>query len=710
MDRSTHKAGSASATMPNTFSGGVTLSVSPQDLTQDALIASAPRTQTDGMTLPTLGGIALLAKLGQGGMGAVYYGVHPRLKKEVAVKVLPFHLAAQQPQMVERFFREAQIAAKVQSQHLVTVTDVNKEGGLAYLVMEFVSGKSAGAYLKEIKLKGDTGLSEAIALDICIAASEGLAAAHAEGIIHRDVKPDNIMVPKVKGGEQLNFKAAMLADLGLARSDEMGQSLTGAQTCMGTPGYLSPEQAKDAKSCGKPADVFSMGATLYALLCGAAPFTGNSLMEVLLETTQKPHKPISRFRGDVSKATAETIERCLSKFANKRFADATVLLQALKVCRTALNQPDATAAHQAMQQTRQQIKTINVAPIQAPGRIARSPAPRTADLEKKPAEKHIPWILAGTVVLVLAGGGILYGKHQTSPPETGSGSVASHPPSVTTVTTAIPVTTNTSTNTVLDLGGGIKMDLVQVPAGTLEVSVDGKRTFQTFYMGKYPVTVAQFRRFVAQSGYKTDAEKQGTGHALVNRKMVDAPGVSWKNPGFHQEDNEPVVMVSGVDAREFSQWASVVGGKIIKLPAAVAYEYAARGSKSWDYPWGNAWDGTKANHADLALKASGLAPVDLQYSNDNDGHTFTAPVGSYDNASWCGAMDLSGNVWQLCEHKGPGKDTSDTGILICGGAWNSSPGECGVNNNHRRQLQDFRSSYIGFRVISVFPRKPFGEH
>src|SRR5205807_2276357 len=134
-------------------------------------------------------------------------------------------------------------------------------------------------------------LSEIEALEICIAATEGLAAAHAEAIVHRDVKPDNILIPKSKQGE-LQLKAAKLADLGLARGEDSGDSLTGTRTALGTPGFMAPEQCMDAKKAKTPADVFSMGATLYALLACRTPFKGETPMETVLATLQKPHAPI----------------------------------------------------------------------------------------------------------------------------------------------------------------------------------------------------------------------------------------------------------------------------------------------------------------------------------------------------------------------------------------------------------------------------------
>ena len=153
-----------------------TPSLEVQNLRPDRLLASAPQINFKGQQVPVLGGIPILAKLGQGGMGAVYFGIHPRLKQEVAVKVLPFPLLSQNPHMLERFYREAQIAAKVKSPRVVGVLDVNEEHGLFYLVMDYIAGLSAGGFVK--RYYGDGMLPEATALDICISATEGLQAAH----------------------------------------------------------------------------------------------------------------------------------------------------------------------------------------------------------------------------------------------------------------------------------------------------------------------------------------------------------------------------------------------------------------------------------------------------------------------------------------------------------------------------------------------------
>ncbi len=297
----------------------LTPSLPPEDLSQDRLLSVLAR---DEQGRPVLGRIPIICRLGRGGMGAVYYAIHPRLNLEVAVKVLPFNLVEQDPRLVERFVAEARMAASLTSDHIVRVLDVDHERDTHFLVMEFVAGESAGAYLKRVKSRGRAALDEVEAIEIVTAATKGLAVAHARGIIHRDIKPDNIMIPT---GARTRAK---LADLGLAKPDGGGASLgTASHVAMGTPGYMAPEQAEDAKTAGPPADVFSMGATLYALLTGRAPFAGSSLAVILRDTAIKEPEPLP---PTVGAATRALVARCLAKDPKHRFTNGAELLAALQ--------------------------------------------------------------------------------------------------------------------------------------------------------------------------------------------------------------------------------------------------------------------------------------------------------------------------------------------------------------------------------------------
>ncbi|MCY3023940.1 MAG: protein kinase [Planctomycetota bacterium] len=399
------------------LAAGITL----QDLTGERLLLSAPRTESHGRQCPTLNGIPLLAKIGQGGMGAVYYGIHPRLRSEVAVKVLPFTLAEQDPGMIRRFFREAQIAAQVHSPHLVNVTDVNEESGLFFLVMEFVSGCTAGQYMKSLIEKGASGLPELDALTLIVAATEGLRAAHDNNVIHRDIKPENIMIPyQSRTSREYELSRAKLMDLGLARSEDSQQSLTGAQAAMGTPGYMAPEQAMDAKSADKRSDVFSMGATLYALLTGRPPFKGETVMKVLMATMHEPHEPIVKVRPDISLAVNDLLERCLAKKQENRHTDARQLLGALEDCRRLLTGATAPGGMSAPRTMVYAASAATPAPAAAPssgtektvlGGAGATPTPASQPGVVAPAaprKKGLLYVIVAPLVLLVAVGAVYF--------------------------------------------------------------------------------------------------------------------------------------------------------------------------------------------------------------------------------------------------------------------------------------------------------------
>lgn len=314
-----------------------------EDLSGDALLVNLKRIEYENRSLPSLGGIPLLRRIGRGAMGAVYYGVHPRLQNEVAVKVLPAALAQADPDLSKRLFREAQLAARIRSENLISVLDVNEENGIFYLIMEYVAGISAGDYLRARRKLGHECVPEAEALEICIAATQGLAAAHLAGVIHRDIKPDNIMVPyrrdlpvaEARDKLLIQVQFAKLADLGLAHLDELDSSLTATCIAMGTPGYLAPEQAIDARNARKPADVFSMAATLYNLLAGQPPFTGETPLNIIIAAMQSKHKPVRAVNPAVSEKTAALLDQCLEKAPERRVPDGGALLRELCACRQA---------------------------------------------------------------------------------------------------------------------------------------------------------------------------------------------------------------------------------------------------------------------------------------------------------------------------------------------------------------------------------------
>ncbi len=273
------------------------------DMTTDPLLVDIPVCEG----YKTLGGVVLYEKLGQGGMGAVYKGRHLRLDIDVAVKVMAPPTGMPQTSadnFVQRFVREAKTAASVKHQNLIRVMDVNTEAGVYYLVMDYIDGESAADRLKR---KGV--LSEVEALEVCLGAAEGLGQAHAKGIVHRDVKPDNIMIDRDGG--------VVVADLGLAKAfgedeGDTGMGLSMSQQAMGTPYYMSPEQTRSARDVDPSADVWSLGVTLYQLLTNTVPWPVTDLAELIMRIRNEPAPQIAEACPGLSDRTREILAKAMS--------------------------------------------------------------------------------------------------------------------------------------------------------------------------------------------------------------------------------------------------------------------------------------------------------------------------------------------------------------------------------------------------------------
>jgi serine/threonine protein kinase/Flp pilus assembly protein TadD len=277
------------------------------------------------MTLATstrLGPYEILCSLGSGGMGEVYRARDTRLERDVAVKVLPERLA-RDPSALARFQREARAVAALSHANIVAIFDIGVDQDMPYVIMELLEGENLGRRLKR------TGLEWREALPIATAVAEGLGAAHAKGIIHRDIKPDNIFL--TAGGVKV-------LDFGLARLEPgIGRASGGATvtfetqqgTFMGTISYMSPEQVRgypaDARS-----DVFALGCVLFEMVAGIRPFSGESTADVMAAILHAAPPVLSGSGRSRPAALDRVIARCLEKDAAKRFPSAGEVAVALK--------------------------------------------------------------------------------------------------------------------------------------------------------------------------------------------------------------------------------------------------------------------------------------------------------------------------------------------------------------------------------------------
>ncbi|HZN39100.1 MAG TPA: serine/threonine-protein kinase [Planctomycetota bacterium] len=281
----------------------------------------------------------IYSKIGQGGMGAVYRGRHLNLDIDVAVKCLKPGLVGDDEQFVVRFRREARSAAAINHQNVIRVYDVAEDHGLHYLIMELVQGETAR---ERVVRKQRLQVGEA--LEIVHGSALGLAEAHRKGFIHRDIKPDNIMISSA--GQ------VKLADLGLAKAmtrDDHASMLSGANLVMGTPQYMPPEQWEDTTSVTAAADIWALGATLYYLLVGVEAIPKDSLPRIMQRIVHKPFPDVRAERADVPDEVAELIAKATRTAVADRFQNGQELaaaIEALQSRRVGLRDKDAAPSTQ----------------------------------------------------------------------------------------------------------------------------------------------------------------------------------------------------------------------------------------------------------------------------------------------------------------------------------------------------------------------------
>jgi serine/threonine-protein kinase len=258
----------------------------------------------------------LESEIGRGGMSVVYRARDIRLNRRIAIKVLPPELAYD-PAIRTRFTREAQTSAQLSHAHIVPIYDVGEREGIAYFVMAFVNGGNLAALLAR---EPRQPIDEARRF-LCEIA-DALAYAHLHGVIHRDVKPDNILLDGGTG-------RAMVTDFGIARAMEGGTRLTVTGIAVGTPTYMSPEQAEGEREIDGRSDIYSLGVLGYQMVTGRVPFTGGNTMALLLKHVTERARPIADLRPETPRVLREVIERALMKAPEDRWPTAAALRDAL---------------------------------------------------------------------------------------------------------------------------------------------------------------------------------------------------------------------------------------------------------------------------------------------------------------------------------------------------------------------------------------------
>ncbi|WP_232056380.1 serine/threonine-protein kinase [Tuwongella immobilis] len=301
-------------------------------LTKSFLIGSLSRNPTAAMSvalsMPTtspnmgtpdrlsLGGYPLRDVLGQGGMGCVYLAEDERLKRPIAIKVMHAQLAAV-PEARARFLREAQAVAQLEHDHIITIHQVGEDGEIPFLVMPYLRGESL-----ESRLRSANRLPPLECVRIAREIAEGLAHAHDRQLIHRDIKPANIWLESERN-------RVKILDFGLARPGNLNDRLTSEKTILGTPAYMSPEQANGDEVDGR-ADLFSLGCVLYEMLTGVQPFDGPTVYAILSALSQRTPERVDRLVPQIPRSLADLVEQLLQKSPAARPKSAAEVVEALR--------------------------------------------------------------------------------------------------------------------------------------------------------------------------------------------------------------------------------------------------------------------------------------------------------------------------------------------------------------------------------------------
>jgi eukaryotic-like serine/threonine-protein kinase len=293
-----------------------------REVPDDPFAAPRPPTHTH-----TLGRYEIERELGKGAMGIVYLGRDPKINRVVAIKAIPLAEEFEEDDLIEaraRFFREAEMAGRLNHPAIVTVHDAGEDQGLAYIAMEYLRGQHLSHYTDPSRLlpyKNVMWLASRVA--------EALHYAHRQNVVHRDIKPANIMFNP-------DTDELKITDFGIARLTDTSRTKTGI--VLGTPSFMSPEQLEGRPIDGR-SDQFALGVSLYQLLCGQLPFRAESMPRLMQKIAMEPHASVRLVRPELPECIDPIIDRVLSKSADDRYANCGELAAALRACAGPLEAP-----------------------------------------------------------------------------------------------------------------------------------------------------------------------------------------------------------------------------------------------------------------------------------------------------------------------------------------------------------------------------------
>jgi serine/threonine-protein kinase len=619
----------------------------------------------------------IISQLGHGGMGIVYEARNLETGRRVAVKVIVSEVVARSPDATIRFKREAKAAGAIETQHVAQVLDAGRDPttGDPYMVMELLSGED----LKQL-IRRTGPLAPDLALRITAQACVGLQAAHDAGIIHRDIKPANLYLARREGGEVV----MKIVDFGIAKvvadqaSSGEAADLTRTGAVLGSPRYMSPEQAKGLGGVGPRSDLWSLGIVLYEMLTGKTPHAEvDGTFGIIMAICSTPAPPVCECATWVSPECAAVVEKALQIDPERRFTSATEMLSALRALL-----PDGTSIHESM------LVPLS-AELKATESVSSTGARRSGPLSNSaiaggetalnltggaPVARVAPRRFLGPALalsLLLGGGGFAAYKLGGSTAAVAPAGNAEPMPTVSaTVTASTSVLERPpasppktcSDRMVLIPGGSFQMGS-KAGVGNDDERPERSQTVANFCLDQTEVTSGAYR-------------------ACVNKKACTEPDIGAHcNWGVAGRNDHPINCVDWTQAKVFCEWAQK------RLPSEREWEYAARGPQGRAYPWGESAPGTQLCWNRWAGKEG------------------TCKVGSYPaGATPQGAQDLAGNVWEWVEdiYCKPYLSTNcpsdvNAARVFRGGSWvYSDPSQFRGANRHG-DAPSVRSINVGFR-------------
>jgi formylglycine-generating enzyme required for sulfatase activity len=487
-------------------------------------------------------------------MGEVYLAEHLALQRLVAVKVLPPTLGG--AERIGRFLKEARMCSRVEHPNVVVIHDVAEQEGLHYIVMQYVDGKN----LAELVLDQGGTLPWRSAVRVVQLAAKGLHAVHSHGLVHRDVKPSNIMLSA--------DSRVILMDFGLVREEESGAGQTEYGHVVGTPWFMSPEQCR-GEVLDRRSDIYSLGSTLYYLLTGSYPFPGTSSEAVRRIGEGERPMPVTQRNPAVPRKVEALVENAMAPRPRDRFATAALMAQELKsLLRGSLVRD--TSAGQSSETTTVQLGVPTAAPVEL----------LPLETRWETWQTRLPWIGAGGgMILCLALLALVllaFRKPGSEPPQPPPLGMAYIEPGFARLG-------NDEAKLRNFLTPYLPEQILPKVLKTLCQERPARVQVPAFWIDEYEVTNAEYARFLAATGRE--------------------PPEYWHGgtPPAGKEDH-PVVEIRYEDAEAYARWA----GKM--LPTREQWLRAFRGDHDWLFPWGDEYEAGRANVSDNP-KFPGTCPV-----------------------------------------------------------------------------------------------------